>query len=68
MLDCPQGTVKSRCFRGRAKLAERLQHLRNLEAPGVVVPLDNESMTPTTQMTPTDPPGGDGPTRQGGTP
>ena len=68
MLDCPQGTVKSRCFRGRAKLAERLQHLRNPEAPGVVVPLDNESMTPTTQMTPPDPPGGDGPTCQGGTP
>lgn len=29
MLDCPVGTVKSRCFRGRAKLATRLRHLRN---------------------------------------
>ena len=29
ILDCPAGTVKSRCFRGRAKLAERLAHLRN---------------------------------------
>ena len=28
-LGCPTGTVKSRCFRGRAKLAERLDHLRN---------------------------------------
>ena len=29
MLNCPTGTVKSRCFRGRAKLATRLRHLRN---------------------------------------
>ena len=29
MLGCPAGTVKSRCFRGRAKLAKRLAHLRN---------------------------------------
>jgi RNA polymerase sigma-70 factor (ECF subfamily) len=29
ILACPAGTVKSRCFRGRAKLAKRLAHLRN---------------------------------------
>lgn len=29
MLDCPPGTVKSRCSRGRAKLAKRLGDLRN---------------------------------------
>lgn len=29
ILDCPPGTVKSRCSRGRAKLAERLASLRN---------------------------------------
>ena len=45
MLDCPTGTVKSRCFRGRAKLAERLAHLRNPEAAGSVVPPDNGAIT-----------------------
>ncbi|MFM9135213.1 MAG: RNA polymerase sigma factor SigM [bacterium] len=29
VLECPVGTVKSRCFRGRAKLADRLAHLRS---------------------------------------
>ncbi|MFA7323062.1 MAG: RNA polymerase sigma factor SigM [Candidatus Nanopelagicales bacterium] len=29
MLDCPTGTIKSRCSRGRAKLAKRLIELRN---------------------------------------
>lgn len=29
MLNCPSGTVKSRCSRGRAKLAKRLADLRN---------------------------------------
>jgi len=34
ILECPVGTVKSRCFRGRAKLADRLAHLRQrAEAP-----------------------------------
>ena len=38
MLDCPEGTVKSRCFRGRAKLAKRLDFLRNLDGTDSVVP------------------------------
>ena len=29
VLGCPPGTVKSRCFRGRARLAVQLGHLRN---------------------------------------
>ncbi len=36
MLDCPVGTVKSRCFRGRAKLAKRLAVLRNQDSPDPV--------------------------------
>jgi RNA polymerase sigma-70 factor (ECF subfamily) len=36
LLECPVGTVKSRCFRARAKLAQTLAHLRNPDAdPGV---------------------------------
>ncbi len=31
-LGVPEGTVKSRCFRGRAKLARSLDFLRNLDA------------------------------------
>jgi RNA polymerase sigma-70 factor, ECF subfamily len=45
VLECPVGTVKSRCFRGRAKLAERLEHLRNPDGPGSVVPPDNGAVT-----------------------
>lgn len=37
MLGCPEGTVKSRCFRGRAKLAKRLAPLRNLDHTDPVV-------------------------------
>ena len=37
-LGIPEGTVKSRCFRGRAKLAKQLDVLRNPDADGVVVP------------------------------
>jgi RNA polymerase sigma-70 factor (ECF subfamily) len=33
MLGCPTGTVKSRCSRGRAKLARRLAFMRNPDAP-----------------------------------
>ena len=40
MLRCPPGTVKSRCFRGRAKLAKRLAHLRNQEPTDPVTPSD----------------------------
>lgn len=36
MLECPSGTVKSRCARGRAKLARQLETVRNPEgAEGV---------------------------------
>ena len=38
ILDVPPGTVKSRCFRGRARLAVSLGHLRNPEAPQPVPP------------------------------
>lgn len=37
-LGIPQGTVKSRCSRGRAKLASDLQHLRNRDPGGRVEP------------------------------
>lgn len=46
-LDCPVGTVKSRCFRGRAKLAERLAHLRNPDADPTVTPPDHGQITDT---------------------
>lgn len=36
VLNCPSGTIKSRCSRGRAKLAERLGHLRNQDATETV--------------------------------
>ena len=32
-LGVPSGTIKSRCSRGRAKLAKRLKHLRNPDVP-----------------------------------
>lgn len=36
ILDVAEGTVKSRCARGRARLALLLGHLRNLDAPANV--------------------------------
>jgi RNA polymerase sigma-70 factor (ECF subfamily) len=42
-LNCPTGTIKSRCSRGRAKLAETLGHLRNQDASETVTALDQNS-------------------------
>jgi len=41
VLEVPEGTVKSRCFRGRARLAVLLGHLRNPDAPAPVTPVDD---------------------------
>lgn len=38
VLGVPAGTVKSRCFRARARLAVQLGHLRNRPAPPTVPP------------------------------
>jgi RNA polymerase sigma-70 factor, ECF subfamily len=38
ILDVAEGTVKSRCARGRARLAILLGHLRNPDAPAAVAP------------------------------
>ncbi len=38
LLECAPGTVKSRCSRGRARLAPLLAHLRNPDAAGHVPP------------------------------
>jgi RNA polymerase sigma-70 factor (ECF subfamily) len=38
VLEVPPGTVKSRCFRGRARLAQALGHLRNPGGPPPVTP------------------------------
>lgn len=38
ILEVPPGTVKSRCFRARARLAVALGHLRNPDAPAAVPP------------------------------
>jgi RNA polymerase sigma-70 factor (ECF subfamily) len=38
IMECPTGTVKSRCSRGRAKLAQRLAHLRNPDGSDPVTP------------------------------
>jgi RNA polymerase sigma-70 factor (ECF subfamily) len=43
MLDCPPGTVKSRCSRGRAKLAKRLGDLRNPVREAAVQDLEGGS-------------------------
>jgi RNA polymerase sigma-70 factor (ECF subfamily) len=44
-LGCPPGTVKSRCFRGRAKLAKRLDYLRNLDRTDPVTPSEGGEST-----------------------
>ena len=46
VLDVPEGTVKSRCFRGRARLALLLGHLRNPDGSATVPPV-----TPTSEAT-----------------
>jgi len=38
ILGVPEGTIKSRCARGRARLAVMLGHLRNPGAPAAVAP------------------------------
>ncbi|MFY9330456.1 MAG: RNA polymerase sigma factor SigM [Candidatus Nanopelagicales bacterium] len=38
IMECPTGTIKSRCSRGRAKLARRLAHLRNPDGHETVTP------------------------------
>ena len=52
MLDCPEGTVKSRCSRGRARLAVTLAHLRNPGAgdgvPSAAPPPGRQPPDPTT--------------------
>jgi len=42
VLDCPAGTVKSRCSRGRARLLPLLEHLRNPDVASDVPPLGVE--------------------------
>jgi RNA polymerase sigma-70 factor (ECF subfamily) len=39
LLKVPEGTVTSRCFRGRARLALQLGHLRNPDGPEPVPPV-----------------------------
>jgi RNA polymerase sigma-70 factor (ECF subfamily) len=61
MLGCPAGTVKSRCSRGRAKLAKRLSYLRNPDPESAVIPLAPPGHTSSTHpphTTERDPKGG----------
>lgn len=44
ILDCPPGTIKSRCARGRAKLAVRLAELRNPQSsPNVGLEVETDA-------------------------
>jgi RNA polymerase sigma-70 factor (ECF subfamily) len=45
VLGVPAGTIKSRCFRGRARLAVQLGHLRNRPLPPAVPPTGTSSST-----------------------
>jgi len=47
-LNCPPGTIKSRCSRGRAKLAESLGHLRNQDVGEIVTQTDHTPIGETT--------------------
>ena len=47
ILDVPEGTVKSRCARGRARLAVSLGHLRNPDGPTAVQPSAVSPTAPT---------------------
>ncbi len=63
MLGCPAGTVKSRCSRGRAKLAKRLAYLRNPDPESAVIPLappghTSSGQTPHATESDPDPKGG----------
>ena len=44
ILDCPPGTVKSRCSRGRVKLAATLAHLRNPDHDDGVTPSTDKNL------------------------
>jgi RNA polymerase sigma-70 factor, ECF subfamily len=44
VLDCPEGTVKSRCSRGRKRLAEELGFLRNRSGHDSVIPPKGEDI------------------------
>ena len=67
-LGVPEGTVKSRCSRGRARLAVSLAGLRNPEAPsGVTSPVatyGSANAAAATTPPPTSPDPADGPTRR----
>ncbi|HWD04501.1 MAG TPA: RNA polymerase sigma factor SigM [Amycolatopsis sp.] len=49
MLGIAEGTVKSRCARGRSKLAKVLGHLRNPDANANVRPEDSKRMSATSE-------------------
>lgn len=59
VLGVPAGTVKSRCSRGRARLAISLGHLRNRDAARPVPPLTTAAGPTPAEPTPAEPtPGG----------
>jgi len=52
VLGVPPGTVKSRCSRGRARLAVTLGHLRNPQDEAAVLPGTTDQPTGTLPTTP----------------